>query len=99
MVAEGETITVVPDKLPGVQLNVEAPVPPNDEEDKVTVLPTQITLLLMVAVTTNAVGCVTLKVCEATHAFASVTAQVHDPAVSPVTEVVPSPVGFPGVQL
>ena len=36
---------------------------------------------------------------EAEHAFASVTVQVHDPAVSPETLTVPSPVGFPGVQL
>jgi hypothetical protein len=36
---------------------------------------------------------------EAEHAFASVTVQVHEPAVNPETLTVPSPVGFPGVQL
>jgi hypothetical protein len=90
---------VLPDKLPGIQLYVVTPVPPNEEEDNVTVVPTQITLLFTVAVTTNAVGCVTLKVCAALHPLASVTVHVHDPAVNPVTEAVPSPVGLPGVQL
>ena len=33
------------------------------------------------------------------HELASVTVQIQVPAVKPVTEVVPSPVGFPGVQL
>ena len=36
---------------------------------------------------------------KAEHAFASVTVHVHDPAVSPETLAVPSPIGFPGVQL
>ena len=31
--------------------------------------------------------------------FASVTVHVQVPAVNPVTETVPSPVGLPGVQL
>jgi len=46
-----------------------------------------------------AVGCITVKFCEVVHPFASVTVQVQVPAVNPVTETVPSPVGFPGVQL
>ena len=38
--------------------------------------------------------------CVATgHRFASCTAQVHVPADNPVILAVPSPVGFPGVQL
>ena len=40
-----------------------------------------------------------LNVCVVTHELASVTVHVHDPAVSPVTLAVPSPVGLPGVQL
>ena len=50
-------------------------------------------------VTEIADGCVTVKVCAAVHPFASVTVHVQDPAVKPVTVVVPSPVGVPGVQL
>ena len=46
-----------------------------------------------------AVGCVTVKVCAFVQPLASVTVQVQVPAVNPVTEAVPSPVGFPGVQL
>ena len=44
-------------------------------------------------------GWVTVKLCEAVQPLASVTVQVHVPALSPETDVVPSPVGFPGVQL
>ena len=44
-------------------------------------------------------GCVIVKVLDAVQPLASVTVQVHVPAVKPVTDVVPSPVGFPGVQL
>ena len=40
-----------------------------------------------------------VNVCAAVHPFASVTVQVHVPAVKPVTLAVPSPVGLPGVQL
>ena len=46
-----------------------------------------------------AVGCVIIKLRVVVQEFASVTVQVHDPAVNPVTEVVPLPVGVPGVQL
>ena len=48
---------------------------------------------------TNPICSVIVKLCVATHPFASVTVHVQDPAVKPVTEVVPSPVGVPGVQL
>jgi hypothetical protein len=44
-------------------------------------------------------GWVIVKTEEAVHPIASVAVHVHDPAVSPVTDVVPSPIGFPGVQL
>ena len=47
----------------------------------------------------SAVGCVIVKLWVAVHPFASVTVQVHVPAVKPVTEAVPSPDGLPGVQL
>ena len=40
-----------------------------------------------------------VNACDVVQEFASVTVQVHVPAVNPVTLVVPSPVGFPGVQL
>ena len=47
----------------------------------------------------NAMGWVIVKLCVAAHPLASVTVQVHVPALSPDTDVVPSPIGFPGVQL
>src|SRR5580698_7441678 len=40
-----------------------------------------------------------LNVATFVQEFASVTVQVQLPAVNPVTEFVPSPVGFPGIQL
>ena len=46
-----------------------------------------------------AAACVIVTDCDAMQAFASVIEQVHVPAVNPVTFAVPSPVGFPGVQL
>jgi hypothetical protein len=61
--------------------------------------PLQEMLVCDAAETEIAVGAVMLNVCAAVHPFASVTVQVHEPAVRPVTHVVPSPVGLPGVQL
>jgi hypothetical protein len=61
--------------------------------------PLQEMLVCDAGVTTIAGGCVMLKVRVAVHVFASVTVQVQVPAISPVTETVPSPVGLPGVQL
>ena len=46
-----------------------------------------------------AVGSVIVKFTAVIQALASVTVHVQVPAVRPVTEVVPSPAGFPGVQL
>ena len=43
-------------------------------------------------------GWVMVKVCVAVHKLASVAVTVQVPAVRPVTEVVPSPAGLPGVQ-
>ena len=40
-----------------------------------------------------------VNACDVVQEFASVTVQVHVPEVNPVTLAVPSPVGFPGVQL
>ena len=40
-----------------------------------------------------------LNVCVVTQLLASVTVQVQFPNIKPVTLAVPSPVGFPGVQL
>ena len=51
------------------------------------------------ALATTCVGCVILNVCVAVQELASVTVHVHVPAVNPVTDTVPSPVGLPGVQL
>ena len=61
--------------------------------------PKQETLVATVLPETGAAGCVMLTVLVAVQLFASVTVHVHVPAVSPVTLAVPSPVGFPGVQL
>ena len=48
----------------------------------------------------SAVGCVIVKSRMVEHpVMLSVTVQVQVPALNPVTEMVPSPVGFPGVQL
>ena len=61
--------------------------------------PLQATLVCEAGVTVIAVGWVTVKFCVLVQPLASVTVQVQDPAVKPVTDTVPSPVGFPGVQL
>ena len=61
--------------------------------------PKHATFVCDAAAKDNAGGCVTVNVCTAVQAFASVTVQVQVPAVNPVTDVVPSPVGLPGVQL
>ena len=61
--------------------------------------PKQEILVCEAGVTTIAVGCVILKVRVAVQLFASVTVHVQPPAVKPVTETVPSPVGLPGDQL
>ena len=59
----------------------------------------QETFVCEAAEATSADGCVILNVCVVTQLFASVTVQVQVPNVNPVTLAVPSPVGFPGVQL
>ena len=46
-----------------------------------------------------AVGCVIVKLRVAVQPLASVTVQVQVPALKPVTDLVPSPVGLPGDQL
>ena len=61
--------------------------------------PKQATLVCDAAVTLSAGGWVMLKVRVDVHPLASVTVHVHEPAVRPLTDVVPSPVGLPGVQL
>jgi hypothetical protein len=47
----------------------------------------------------SAVGCVTARVVVIEHPLISVTVTDHVPAVSAVTDGVPSPVGLPGAQL
>ncbi|PXY38629.1 hypothetical protein DMB65_21980, partial [Flavobacterium cheongpyeongense] len=61
--------------------------------------PLQDILVCEAAVATRAVGCVIVKLTAVVQLLASVTVHVHVPGVRPVTEVVPSPVGLPGVQL
>lgn len=61
--------------------------------------PLQDTLVCDAADATKADGSVILNVAVDVHEFASVTVQVHVPTVKPLTLIVPSPVGFPGVQL
>ena len=62
--------------------------------------PKQEIVVCEAAVTVSAAeGCVIVNVIATVEELASVTVQVQVPAESPVTEVVPSPVGFPGVQL
>jgi len=46
-----------------------------------------------------ALGSVMITCCVLVQLLASVIVQVHVPAVNPLTEAVPSPVGLPGVQL
>jgi hypothetical protein len=99
VVVVGDTVTLEPDRLPGFQLNTANPVPPDEEDVSITDEPTQIVELFDDAVTLSAGGWVILKVCVDVHPLASVTVQVHEPAVRPLTDVVPSPVGLPGVQL
>ena len=61
--------------------------------------PKQLILVEALAVTDNAAaGCVIVKFCTDVHPLTSVIVQVHEPAVNPVTDAVPSPVGVPGVQ-
>ena len=66
----GESVTVVPDKFPGIQLYVFAPLPVN-----VTVLPVQIDVLEAVAETVGVAF--TVMVCVAVF--------VHPAAFVPVT--------------
>ena len=74
--------------------------PPETETEAAPLLPPlQEMFVCETAVTTSAAGAVMLKVALAEQELASVTVQVQVPAVSPVTEAVPSPVGLPGVQL
>ena len=61
--------------------------------------PLQDTLVCETGVTVIAGGAVMLNVAMFVQEFASVTVQVDEPAVNPLTEAVPSPVGLPGVQL
>ena len=87
--------------FPGVQLYVYGPVPPVAALTLAAPFepPLQDTFVCEADVNAKAVGCVTVKFCEVVHPFASVTVHVQVPAVKPVTETVPSPVGLPGVQL
>ena len=61
--------------------------------------PKQETLVCAEAVTEIADGCMTVNEFVAVQPFISVIVTTHVPAIKPVTEVVPSPVGLPGVQL
>ena len=91
---------VIPVPPNGVQLYVNAPVPPEADIVAAPLLPAlQETFVCETAFTTITDGCVIVNVLDAAQPFASVTVQVHDPALSPETLAVPSPVGFPGVQL
>ena len=75
-------------------------VPPVTVKSTVPLLPPlQLTPVATILADSPAVGCVTVKLCVAVHPLVSVTVQVQVPALSPDTDVVPSPVGFPGVQL
>ena len=78
----------------------KVPVPPEAEALADPLLPPlQETFVWETAATEIAVGCVRFIVLAPVHPLPSVAVQVHDPAVRPETLVVPSPVGFPGVQL
>jgi hypothetical protein len=81
-------------------LKDNVPVPPEADAVADPLLPPlQETFVWETAATEIAVGSVIEIMREAEHAFASVTVHVHEPAVNPVTLTVPSPEGFPGVQL
>jgi hypothetical protein len=76
------------------------PVPPEAEAVADPLFaPLQETFVWETEETEIAVGCVIFIVLVPVHPLPSVTVHVHDPAVRPETLVVPSPVGFPGVQL
>jgi hypothetical protein len=60
--------------------------------------PKQETFVCEAAVKEIGDGSVMVKFINAVQPFASVAVTVHVPAVNPLTEVVPSPVGLPGVQ-
>ena len=60
--------------------------------------PLQDTFVWEAALAAKAGGCVMVKVLVAVQLFPSVTVQVQVPTDNPVTEAVPSPVGFPGDQ-
>ena len=78
----------------------KVPVPPAADAVADPLLPPlHETFVWETAATEIAAGSVIVIMLKAEHAFASVTVQVHDPALSPETLAVPSPVGFPGVQL
>ncbi len=86
--------------LPGVQLYEYDVVPPLTETVAAPLLPPLHAMFVCdTGETTNAVGAVILNVAVLVQEFASVTVHVHEPAVKPVTDAVPSPVGLPGVQL
>ena len=94
------TTPEIVDVREGNQLNVYGPVPPDGVKLIAPVLPPKhATFVTTVDPDTGDVGCVMLNVWDAVHPLASVTVHVQEPAVNPVTEVVPSPVGLPGVQL
>ena len=78
-----------PPAPPVALLTVAAPLDP----------PLQEILVCDAAVKTIAEGCVTTKLRVAVQPLASVTVHIQVPKDNPDTEVVPSPVGFPGVQL
>ena len=73
--------------------------PPLADTDAEPLLPPLHATLVPEQLATITVGSVILKVMLEVHPLLSVTAQVQLPAVNPVTETVPSPAGFPGVQL
>jgi hypothetical protein len=81
-------------------LKDKVPVPPEEEAVADPLFaPLQETFVWETEETEIVVGSVIVIIRKTEHPFPSVAVQVHEPAVSPETLVVPSPVGFPGVQL
>ena len=60
--------------------------------------PLQETFVCDAVVMVSAVGWVMVNDLEVVHPLASVAVQIHVPAIKPLTDLVPSPVGVPGVQ-
>ena len=73
------------------------PVPPAPVTVTVAVPPLQ-RIAVAVEEAVKAVGSEIVMVAEAVQELTSVTVTVYVPAASPVTELVPSPAGVPGVQ-